>query len=313
MNSRDLTQAHWFVADNKRVWEILYKIFNNTPSYEYMKSAIKGKDGRKAYQALKEHYLGANNTNLLATKYEKEIGDLSYTGDKRCWTLEKYINKHVEYYNILNGLKPHCYAGIDTASRVQKLLNGIKCKDLESPLTIILAKPDTTFDEATRILKDFLSACSSARSSKITQIGAVCGNQSGGGHRSNNNNNSQGGKYGRGDGNANHGNSSGVEDRYYSPTEYKTLSKEQKDQHRKLRLKRKGTDVSTTLQPTKRVQYNKDDPLFARAVATVVADLHNAGSLDGGGGPVNDGTLVSVDGTNSTGGNRGHPALHKRS
>ena len=312
MDSKDRIQAHWFVADNKRVWEILYKIFNNTPSYEYMKVASKGKDGRRAYQALKEHYLGANNTNLLAAKYEKEIGDLSYTGDKRRWSLEKYINKHVEYYNILNGLKAHGYAGIDTASRVRKLLNGIKCKDLESPISIILAKPDTTFDEATRILKDFLSAYSSARSSKITQIGAVGGNQSGGGRRSNNNS-SKGGKDGRGDGNTNHGNSGGIEDRYYSPAEYKTLSKEQKDQLRKLRLKRKGTDVNSTLQPTKRVQYNKDDPLFARAVAAVVADMHNAGSSDGGGGQANDGTLVSVDGTNSTGGNRGHPALRKRS
>jgi hypothetical protein len=60
----------------------------------------------------------------------------------------------------------------------------------------------------------------------------------------------------------------------------------------------------------KRVQYNKDDPLFARAVAAVVADLHHAGILDGDGGRMNeDSTLVSVDGTNSTGGNRGHPAL----
>jgi hypothetical protein len=75
-----------------------------------MKSTSKGKDGWKAYQALKEHYLGANNKNLLAAKYEKKgIGDLSYTGDKRRWMLEKYINKCVEYYNILNGLKPHGY------------------------------------------------------------------------------------------------------------------------------------------------------------------------------------------------------------
>jgi hypothetical protein len=263
LNSKDRTQAHWFVTDNKRVWEILYKIFNNTPSYEYMRSASKGKDGRKAYQALKEHYLGANNTNLLAAKYEKEIGDLSYTGDKRPWTLEKYINKHVEYYNILNGLKPHGYAGIDTASHVRKLLNGIKCRDLDSPISIILAKPDTTFDEATLILKDYLSASSLARPSKVTQIGAVHGTKSGGGRRSNGNN-TQGGKDGRGDGNANHGSSG-------------------------------------------------DDPLFARAVAAVVVNLHHAGVPDGDGGHVNDSTLVSVDGTNSTGGNQGHPALRKRS
>jgi hypothetical protein len=78
--------------------------------------------------------------NLLAAKYEKETGDLSYTGDKRSWTLEKYINKHVEYCNILNSLKPHSYAGIDTTSHVRKLLNGIKSRGLESPISIILAK-----------------------------------------------------------------------------------------------------------------------------------------------------------------------------
>jgi hypothetical protein len=148
-------------------------------------------------------------------------------------------------------------------------LNGIKCKDLESPISIILAKPETTFDEATRTLKDFLSAYSSAHSSKITQIGAVSGNQSGGGRRSNSNNN-QGGKDGCGDGNANGSNSGGIEDRYYSPAEYKTLSKEQRAQLHKLCLKRKGTDVNSTLQPTKHMQYNMDDPLFACAVVAVV-------------------------------------------
>jgi hypothetical protein len=186
-------------------------------------------------------------------------------------------------------------------------LNGIKCKDLESPISIILAKPETTFDKANHILKDFLSGYSSERSSKITQIGAVSGNQSGGGCHSNSDK-THGGKDRRGDGNANHGNSGGIEDCYYSPAEYNTLSKEQRAQLHKLHLKRKGTDVNTTLQPTKRTQYNKDDPLFACAVVAVVADLHNARSSDGGGSQANDGTLVSVDGTNSTGGNRGHPA-----
>jgi hypothetical protein len=118
----------------------------------------------------------------------------------------------------------------------------------------------------------------------------------------------QGGKDGRGDSNANHVNSGAIEDRYYSPAEYKTLSKEQRAQLHKLCLKGKGVDVNSTLQPTKCTQ---DDPLFARTVAAVVADLHNAGNPEGGGNQANDGTLVSIDGTNSTGGNRGHPALHK--
>jgi hypothetical protein len=66
-SNKDHCLDHWFVADNKHVWEIvLYKIFNNMPSsYENMKSASKGKDGCKAYQSLEDHYLGANNTNLF--------------------------------------------------------------------------------------------------------------------------------------------------------------------------------------------------------------------------------------------------------
>jgi hypothetical protein len=125
-------------------------------------------------------------------------------------------------------------------------------------------------------------------------------------------NNTQGGKDGRGDDNANHSNSNGVEDCYYSPAEYKMLGTEQRDQLRKLRLKHKGTDVNTNLQPMKCTQYNKDDPLFACPVTAVIADLQNARSVDGGGGQeVNDSTLVSGDGTNSNGGNRGHPALRK--
>lgn len=59
------------------------------------------------------------------------------------------------------------------------------------------------------------------------------------------------------------------------------------------------------------------DPLFERAVAAKVADLHNADAADGDEGHAqdhnNDGThLVSVDGSNSSGTNQGHPALSRR-
>ena len=145
-----------FQAENAQVWTILHDIFCTTPTYQYMKRFAKTKDGRGAFLALIDTYLGKMNTNLLASKYEKERDNLIYTGDKRNFTFQKYIDKHVEFYNILQGLKEHGYHGVDDDTRVRKFVEGVKTPLLDVPCSRCSGKPGLTFETAVRTFLDYI-------------------------------------------------------------------------------------------------------------------------------------------------------------
>ena len=148
-----------YAEDNAMVWDLLIDIMRSSSAYAYMKPHLTTKDGRKAFFALKNHFLGANNTQNLAAKAEAEMMALVYTGEKARFNFEKFLTKHVEIYNRLQDLVAYGYAGIDDGSRVRRLLQGIKCNTLETCKTQILASPtlQTDFDACATLIKDYLA------------------------------------------------------------------------------------------------------------------------------------------------------------
>ena len=66
----------------------------------------------------------------MASIAEKKLAMMTYTGECRRWTFEKYVMLHKDQHSILEGLTKHGYAGIDKRSKVRYLLDGIKMDDL---------------------------------------------------------------------------------------------------------------------------------------------------------------------------------------
>jgi hypothetical protein len=139
---------------------VLSEIFLNTPSYQYMKPYAKANDGRGAYLALYNNYLGPNNTNNLAAAAEAELDSLKYTGEKRRYNFEKYVNAHVSVFNVMEDLKEHGYQGIDKGTRVRRFLAGIHCRDLEHLKAQCVSNPTLKedFDGVVIVYKDYLKA-----------------------------------------------------------------------------------------------------------------------------------------------------------
>ena len=304
------TPAPHYAPDNAQVWRILVTIFKDTPSYTYIKKFSRSEDGRKAWKALYSQYLGPNNANNLANEMDAALDRLVYSGERRRFTFEIFVNKMVDCFTTIDGLKEYGHSGIDESSKVRRLLKGIKSNTLEVPCGQILAKGSRcTFDEAVRIIKDFmvnkgLTGSQEARDSR--QIADV-GTSRGGSNR---------GRRGRNGGTAQA--SAVVEDRYYSAEEYKKLSNDQK-----LALKRKreergqtgrrggrngsnggGSNDGDGDKPQKRTKYDQDQ--VQAMISSMVSAAISSSKTDGEDGEVDESNSAST-------GNRNHAALTKSS
>jgi hypothetical protein len=51
-----------------------------------------------------DHFLGPNNVDNMASEAEAKLGSVSYTGERKKWTWEKYVQIHAESHAVLNGL-----------------------------------------------------------------------------------------------------------------------------------------------------------------------------------------------------------------
>ena len=79
----------------------------------------RSKDGRSAYLALYQHYLGASLVDNMLSLAEKNLKYTVYKGESKIWNFEKYVHVHMDQHQILTDLIEHGYAGIDDRSKVR--------------------------------------------------------------------------------------------------------------------------------------------------------------------------------------------------
>jgi hypothetical protein len=77
----------------------------------------------------------------MASEAEANLGLVSYTGERKKWTWEKYVQIHAEQHAVLNGLTDYGYSGIDNGTKVHKLMAGIKTDALDTVKAAVLASP----------------------------------------------------------------------------------------------------------------------------------------------------------------------------
>jgi hypothetical protein len=75
----------------------------------------------------------------MSSEAEAKLGAVGYTGERKKWTLEKYVHIYAEQYAVLNGLTDYVYSGIDNGSKVCKLMEGIKTDALDTVKAAVLA------------------------------------------------------------------------------------------------------------------------------------------------------------------------------
>ena len=231
-----------FLVDRKAVWELLSAICREDDCWTHIKPFLKTKDGRKAYRALYDYYLGEKNVDNQATASEKALELATWTQNSKRFSFDSYVKIHLDNHQVLSDLTEHGYAGIDERSKVRHLLKGIKSTKMDSVKTAILASPTlrSDFNSCVALYKDFM-----------TQNEGV----SGGEHNISGLNTEKGGdsnkKKGNGKGKRKRGEgeveSVACEDRYYTKDEYKRLSQGNKRFLKEMRDKRVRSGGSKNL------------------------------------------------------------------
>jgi hypothetical protein len=97
-------RPYYYDQDNHKVLQILLNIFQATLAYTYIEKFTRTWDGRGAYWALYNHYLGEHNVSNMVTKALAVLQELRYTGESKNLNWEKYVNKHEENHNILQSM-----------------------------------------------------------------------------------------------------------------------------------------------------------------------------------------------------------------
>jgi hypothetical protein len=77
----------------------------------------------------------------MASETEAKLGSVSYIGERKKWTWEKYVQIHAEQHAVLNGLTNYGYSGIDNVTKVRKLMAGIKTEYLYTVKAAVLYSP----------------------------------------------------------------------------------------------------------------------------------------------------------------------------
>ncbi len=254
MNADGLAHTDQYKEDNIAVFNKLSELMREKDCWTYMRSATRTRDGRMAFRNLKEHYLGRNNVDHLASQAERKLQNTTYSGEARRWNFEKYVRTHVEQHTILEELTRHGYSGIDDRSKVRYLVDGIRTSSLDSVKAQVYASADlrADFQACVNLFKDFLKQSSNARdAARNSNISAI--------QRENTN------------GPGKQPMDLSVEDRYYTPREYNKLSLAKKNglrHKRELRIKKNGGK-----DPKKKPTNAKHSVKFTKSERRVVAAL----------------------------------------
>ena len=204
-----------FITDRSEVWAKLAVIFGSAECWTYAKIARRSRDGRLCFRSVYNHYLGPNNIDHMASRAERRLRDSTYHAERRNWNFEKYVTTHKEQHHVLLSLETHGYKGVDERSKVRYLNDGIKTSRLDTVKATILSSSEyrSNFDKCVNLYKDFIEQSNGQLETNISAVKT---------------------------GSSKSKQTSEITDRYYSMSEYRLLTPDQKQKLHELRKKRKS-------------------------------------------------------------------------
>ena len=159
--------GHHFRQDNERVFEILK---NSIAEFEEVKVWIKGfiraKNGRGAWTAFKNHYLGTAQMDGIANRADDRIESLNYSGEKQRYNFETHVSNFKKAHLDLAkaGQEP------DGRTKVRKFLQSITASNMQTAVSVVRSREDylTDFEATVNYLRQFVATASSTRNISTT-------------------------------------------------------------------------------------------------------------------------------------------------
>ena len=85
-----------FIQDNTTVWNLMRNLCKDAPCWTVIRPWARAKDGRSAFWALYNHYLGASRVDNMASTAEKNLETAQYEGESKRWSFDHYVRAHME-------------------------------------------------------------------------------------------------------------------------------------------------------------------------------------------------------------------------
>lgn len=223
-----------FKEDNAIVWAKTKELTLEGPAWNYSQPFEKARDGRGAIQAIRSHYEGPSTMNRETNEANETLSELTYTGEKRTFTFERFVSLRQEAHRVLD----EAGEPVGEARKVRELLRGIHSDTMMPAIAMVKATPNmlNDFDTTVNYLAQFVAA-GKVKSPPRNVSGFEQRSPAGRG----------GGRGGRGRGGRGRGRGGGrgdrspskADDRNYTSQEWSELSVDQREKIKALRAAKK--------------------------------------------------------------------------
>ncbi|HEY9816805.1 MAG TPA: hypothetical protein V6D20_13550, partial [Candidatus Obscuribacterales bacterium] len=156
-----------FIADNQRFFDYLKSLTVDGNLWSFISKFDKARDGRKAWKALLHQAEGPEHVNSRVREAYSQLQDLQYSGTKRRFTLETFIQKHIDAHTIL--ADPANNESVTEQFKIDAFVAGIKDpKCSQILMTTQTAQGMDTFDAFQRKFLDLYNQHIKPKASKET-------------------------------------------------------------------------------------------------------------------------------------------------
>jgi hypothetical protein len=146
----------FYSKDNAEVWSVIRHVLYDTEGWSWISQFERARNGRAAYLAIKEHYLGSSNRSRIKMMADKALENTYYEGDKKSFTFEKYCSIHkMAHKDLADYGEP-----VSEDKKVRKLLANIRTTHLAAACAAVLATEHlySSFDLTVNYLTTFAAS-----------------------------------------------------------------------------------------------------------------------------------------------------------
>ena len=146
-----------FLADTKKVWSVLHAMWGTSGVWTHVKSFDKTQNGRQVYRTLMRHFFGGNKVSTMMTGVHTALRGLTYSGDTKHFTFDKYVTNHVNQHNTADRLTDYGAAKLDEHIKIDYFMTGIKSSEFDATKNNVTANRDnfTDFDTVKNLFVEF--------------------------------------------------------------------------------------------------------------------------------------------------------------
>jgi hypothetical protein len=228
-----LLQGDWYALDNHRVYDEFRALVLKGPGWSFIKTFDHLKDGRNAVLNLRRQCEGTSAIQTRKASAYAKISSAKYSGQRRNFTFDQYVEIHQAAYNTLEELDE----AVPETKKVTDFLAGITDPRLATAKDLILG--DTAklgdFESCQQYLKTLVYN-KAMQDKHERNVSGLQSDQKG----------DKRGKRKRSNGGSGHKSTNDISARSYSREEWQKLTAEQREKIRSLRAARKANPTNRT-------------------------------------------------------------------